>query len=131
MSRDRKPRKPDANDAPNREFTPDEWQAAVDLSDAEDALQRGGGSHFIRMMRRKRDAAAHKIAPGAKARAIERNRLVVAAMHAEIRAGETNLTRIVEHVRRVTGVRMPPITARRLLKSKFKLAGKAGRPKNP
>lgn len=105
------------------------WQAAIDLLDADEAMKRGGGSHFIRMMTRKRDAATQKLTPGAKAKAIERKRPVIAAMLTELRAGETNLTRIVQRVREVTGVKISPITARRLLKERFGITGKPGRQK--
>ena len=117
-------------------YDDDDWAAAIALHDAEAALhdaevalQRGGDKKTLRQKKKERDAAGHKITPGAKAQAIERNRSLFAAMFAELRAGETNLTRIVERVRQTTGARISPITARRLLKNRYKLTGKAGRPK--
>lgn len=131
----RQPRKSRAKGSQATGLSPEDefeaaWPAAVDFIDAEAELQRGGGSHFRRAMERKRDEAAQKLTPGAKAQAIERNRAVVVAMLAELRSGETNLARIVRRVKKATGARVSTITARRLLKRRFGLTGKPGCPRD-
>jgi integrase len=78
------------------ELDENKWREAVRLDNAQADLERPQSVALRRLTENKARTAGHKITPGAKAAALERNRPLKAAIRAELHAGETNMTRIAE-----------------------------------